>query len=107
MPPCGEKVTESRYLQSDVSRTCSLVTCLTCPRVRTVHCVYYNPGSGRAAELAQLGGGRGVRCVELSRPGLDSLCRQADRCGKLSTTFRKTFTILGKAPSALLFLLIE
>ena len=88
-----------------MSRTCSLVTCLTCPRVRTVHCVYYNPGSGRAAELAQLGGGRGVRCVELSRPGLDSLCRQADRCGELSTTFRKTFTILGKAPSALLFLI--
>ena len=47
--------------------------------LRTVHCLYYNPGSVKAAEIAHEGRSRGVACEELSRPGLDSLCRQADR----------------------------
>ena len=46
---------------------------------RTVHCLYYNPGSVKAAEIAREGRSRGVTCEELNRPGLDSLCRQADR----------------------------
>ena len=46
---------------------------------RTVHCLYYNPGSVKAAAIADEGRGRGVACEELSRPGLDSLCRQVDR----------------------------
>ena len=47
--------------------------------LRTVHCLYYNPGSVKAAEIAREGRSRGVTCEELNRAGLDSLCRQADR----------------------------
>ena len=46
---------------------------------RTVHCLYYNPGSLKAAEIAREGRSRGVACQELNRAGLDSFCRQADR----------------------------
>ena len=46
---------------------------------RTIHCLYYNPGSAKAADLAQASEEDGIKCVEISRPGLDSLCRQVDR----------------------------
>ena len=46
---------------------------------RTVHCLYYNPGSVKAAKIAREGRSRGIACEELNRAGLDSLCRQADR----------------------------
>ena len=44
---------------------------------RTVHRIYYNPGSARAVEIAKVA--QGVDIVELKREALDSVCRQVDR----------------------------
>ena len=52
--------------------------CLRAAR-RTVHCLYYNPGSERAAVLAEEGRQRGVKVVSLDRRGLDTICQHADR----------------------------
>ena len=52
--------------------------CLRAGR-RTVHCLYYNPGSMRAAALAEEGRERGVRVVEVDRRGLGTICQQVDR----------------------------
>ena len=46
---------------------------------RTVHCIYYNPGSEKAVTIARRGQENGLKCVEVSRSGLDTLCREVDR----------------------------
>ena len=43
---------------------------------RTVHRIYYNPGSQRAVQVARAAG---VETVEMRREALDSICRQVDR----------------------------
>ena len=44
-----------------------------------MHCLYFNPGSRRAAEVAAAAAAAGLECRPLGRPGLSQLCRQADR----------------------------
>merc|ERR1719187_1374267 len=48
--------------------------CLRAER-RTVHCLYYNPGSERAVALAQEGRQKGIKVVELDRAGLETICQ--------------------------------
>ena len=52
--------------------------CLRAAR-RTVHCLYYNPGSQRAVALAEEGRERGLKVVEVDRRGLGTICQQVDR----------------------------
>ena len=52
--------------------------CLRAAR-RTVHCIYYNPGSQRARLLAEEGRERGLRVEELDRQGLEVICQAVDR----------------------------
>ena len=52
--------------------------CLRAAR-RTVHCIYYNPGSQRARLLAEEGRERGLRVEELDRQGLEMICQAVDR----------------------------
>jgi len=46
---------------------------------RTVHCLYYNPGSYRTEQVVQTCQDRGVLCRQVDRQGLTDICRQADR----------------------------
>ena len=48
-------------------------------RRRTVHCLYYNPGSVRTQKLVQVCQERGVVCKEVDRAGLTDICMQMDR----------------------------
>ena len=52
--------------------------CLRAAR-RTVHCIYYNPGSQRARLVAEEGRERGIRVEELDRQGLEVVCQAVDR----------------------------
>ena len=52
--------------------------CLRAAR-RTVHCLYYNPGSERARLLAEEGRQMGLRVEELDRQGLEVVCQAVDR----------------------------
>ena len=52
--------------------------CLRAGR-RTVHCIYYNPASQRARQVAEEGRERGVRVEELDRQGLETVCQAVDR----------------------------